>query len=339
MESLTAARSKEAELQSKLQVAQQALKDQQAALSAEGDEQTHRLQASLLEAQKSQADANLAKNKLEAEILQLTSRCRELESRSKEAEERVAQSDQVLAPEQLKCSETMESLTAARSKEAELQSKLQVAQQALKDQQAALSAEGDEQTHRLQASLLEAQKSQADANLAKDKLQAEILQLTSRCRELESRSREAEERVAQSDQVLAQEQLKCSEAMESLTAARSKEAELQSKLQVAQQALKDQQAALSAEGDEQTHRLQASLLEAQKSQADANLAKDKLEAEILQLTSRCRELESRSKEAEERVAQSDQVLAQEQLKCSEAVESLTAARSKEAGFPLPVLLE
>ena len=55
-----------------------------------------------------------------------------------------------------------------------------------------------------------------------------------------------------------------------------------------------------------------------------------LETEVQQLTSKCRELESRSREAEERAAQSEQVLAQEKSRCSEAVESLTAARSKEA---------
>ena len=332
VESLTAARSKEAELQSKWQTAQQALKDQEAAMAAEGDEKSRRLQASLAELQRTHEDVNLAKDKLDHEVQQLTSKCRELESRSREAEERAAQSEQVLAQEKSRCSEAVESLTAARSKEAELQSKWQTAQQALKDQEAAMAAEGDEKSRRLQASLAELQRTHEDVNLAKDKLDHEVQQLTSKCRELESRSREAEERAAQSEQVLAQEKSRCSEAVESLTAARSKEAELQSKWQTAQQALKDQEAAMAAEGDEKSRRLQASLAELQGTHEDVNLAKDKLDHEVQQLTSKCRELESRSREAEERAAQSEQVLAQEKSRCSEAVESLTAARSKEAGL-------
>ena len=68
--------------------------------------------------------------------------------------------------------------------------------------------------------------------------------------------------------MLAQEKSRCSEAVESLTAARSKEAELQSKLQTAQQALKDQEAAMAAEGDEKSRRLQASLAELQRTHED-----------------------------------------------------------------------
>eukprot|EP00435_Cladocopium_sp_Y103_P045244 s1341_g12.t4 len=76
------------------------------------------------------------------------------------------------------------------------------------------------------------------------------------------------------------------------------EAELQSKLQTAQQALKDQEAAMAAEGDEKSR----------------------------QTRSRSAAID---KQVEERAAQSEQVLAQEKSRCSEAVESLTAARSKE----------
>ena len=329
MQELAAARSKETDLYSKLQLAQQALKDQEAAVAAEGDEKAQRLQMSLLDLQRLHEDVNLAKGKLEAEVLQLTSKCGELESRSKEAEERVAHSNEVLEQEKSRCSEAMQELAAARSKETDLYSKLQLAQQALKDQEAAVAAEGDEKAQRLQMSLLDLQRLHEDVNLAKGKLEAEVLQLTSKCGELESRSKEAEERVAHSNEVLEQEKSRCSEAMQELAAARSKETELYSKLQLAQQALKDQEAAVAAEGDEKAQLLQMSLLDLQRLHEDVNLAKGKLEAEVLQLTSKCSELESRSKEAEERVAHSNEVLEQEKSRCSEAMQELAAARSKE----------
>ena len=63
-----------------------------------------------------------------------------------------------------------------------------------------------------------------------------------------------------------------------------------------------------------------------------NLAKDKLDHEVQQLTSKCRELESRSREAEERAAQSEQVLAQEKSRCSEAVESFDCGKKQGGWF-------
>ena len=299
-EHLEVARKKEAELQSKIEMLQQSLNDQRAAVAAEGDEQVQHLQASLTELQLSYEDSNVKRHSLEQDIQRLRSEHEEIELKKTEADERAAQHE-LLAKEHLE---------VARKKEAELQSKIEMLQQALNDQRASVAAEGDEQVQHLQASLTELQLSYEDSNVKRHSLEQDIQRLRSEHEEIELKKTEADERAAQQELL----------AKEHLEVARKKEAELQSKIEMLQQALNDQRASVAAEGDEQVQHLQASLTELQLSYEDSNVKRHSLEKEVQRLRSEQKELEIQKAEADERAAQYYELLAakrEEEMKIAE----------------------
>ncbi|CAE8713351.1 unnamed protein product, partial [Polarella glacialis] len=351
--------------------AESALKEREASLAAEGDERTSILQASLVTEQEQRAELQRSHDSLVASQRDLQERLHKTESNlssfsagSEEVQRRIAESEAALVEERRRvqqsqnaqtetsasCEDALQKLQQAERLKTDLSARLQAAEAALKEREASLAAEGDERANGLQASLVAEQERRVELQRSHDSLVASQRDLQERLHKAESNLSsflaeseaalvEERRRVQQSQNAQTETSASCEDALQKLQEAERLKTDLSSRLHAAEQALKEREASLAAEGDERTGILQASLVTEQdranglqaalvaerEQRAELQRARDGSEASLRDFQERLRKAEghlsiilAEREEVQRRIDESEAALAGERRKVEKA---------------------